>query len=339
MIFTPAQLNRRAELYHQLGSMIAAGVPLIQALEMCQRNSSLRASQKAIAEILAHLKNGLNLTDSMRQAHGWLPEFDMALLSAGEHSGRLDTSFNQLANYYTMRASILRDTISRLITTVATLHVFLFIFPLGLFINCAMGIINNDYSKCVPFIIEKIIVFGALYSTVLFLIFASQGHRGERWRSLVEHLYEIVPILCTALKYLALARLAAALESLISSGVSIVKAWPLAAAASGSPGLKREVSAWENDLEHGHTPAELVNRTRYFPDMFKSSYHSGEISGKLDETLGRLRDYFNEEGFRTLAFFTKILTGTIYGLVVMMVAYSIITNYASMFNSAANPGF
>jgi len=129
------------------------------------------------------------------------------------------------------------------------------------------------------------------------------------------------------------------LESLVSSGVSIVKAWPLAAAASGSPRLKREVSLWKDDLENGDTPAELVNRTRYFPDMFMSSYHSGEVSGKLDETLDRLQKYFNEEGFRTLALFTKILTGTIYGLVVVLVAYSIITNYARMFNNAVNPGF
>ncbi|HXB59700.1 MAG TPA: type II secretion system F family protein [Candidatus Acidoferrales bacterium] len=339
MTFTPGQLNRRAELYHQLGSMITAGVPLIHALETAATNASLRASEKTITALIAHLQNGLTFSDSMARVHGWMPEFDKALLSAGEQSGRLDSSFKLLANYYATRASIIRDTISRFITTGATVHVFLLIFPLGLFIKCAMGIINNNYSQCVPFIVEKIKAFGTLYGTGIFLIFASQGQRGERWRALIESLMQMVPLLRTAQKYLALSRLAAALEALISSGVSIVKGWPMAAAASGSPHLKRQVSTWDAELEQGRTPAELVSRTRYFPEMFKNLYHSGEISGKLDETLGRLQAYYTEEGFRTLALFTKILTGTIYGLVVILVTYSIITNYAQMFSGAVNPGF
>ena len=339
MIFTPGQLNRRAELYHQLGSMITAGVPLIHALETTATNASLRSSGKTISAIVQHLQNGITFTDSMARVQGWMPEFDKALLSAGEQSGRLDSSFKLLANYYATRASIIRDTISRFVTTGATLHVFLFIFPLRLFIKCAMGIMNNNYSQCVPFIIEKIIVFGVLYSIGIFLIFASQGHRGERWRALVEFLMQMVPLLRTAQKYLVLSRLAAALEALVSSGVSIVKSWPMAAAASGSPHLKRQISTWDLKLEQGQTPAELVTDTHYFPEMFKNLYHSGEISGQLDDALGRLQKYYTEEGFRMLALFTKILTGTIYGLVVLLVAYSIITNYAQIFSGAMNTGF
>jgi type II secretory pathway component PulF len=339
MTITPGQLNRRAELYHQLGTMIAAGVPLIRALEMASNNASLRGSQKTIATLIQHLKNGLSFSDSMVRAQGWLPDFDVALLSAGEQSGRLDTCFKQLGVYYATRATIIRDTISRLLVTVATLHVFLLIFPLGLFVDCAKGILDNDYAPFLKYIVEKIIVFGLLYGIVLFFIFACQGKRGDRWRSIVEMLAQSIPLLRTAQKYLVLTRLAAALESLIISGVSIIKSWPLAAAASGSPHLKRQVAMWEAKLESGSTPAELVSQTHYFPEMFKNLYHTGEVSGKLDESLGRLRVYFNEEGFRTLALFTKIFTGTIYGLVVVLVAYNVIKFYSNLFNGEANPGF
>jgi type II secretory pathway component PulF len=263
----------------------------------------------------------------------------VALLSAGEQSGRLDIVFQQLGVYYAARATIVRDTISRLLVTVATLHVFFLIFPLGLFVNCAKGIMDNDSAACIRYIIEKIIVFGSLYGLVLFFIFACQGKRGDRWRTVVESLAQAVPLLRTAQKYLVLSRLAAALEALVTSGVSIVKAWPLAASAGGSPHLKREVARWEAELERGRTPAELVSQTRYFPEMFANLYHTGEISGKLDETLGRLRTYFNEEGFRTLTLFTKIFTGTVYGLVVVLVAYNVINFYSNLFSGAANPGF
>jgi type II secretory pathway component PulF len=145
--------------------------------------------------------------------------------------------------------------------------------------------------------------------------------------------------LATARKYLVLSRLAAALEALVSSGVSIIKAWPFAASASGSLHLSRQVTAWDAELAHGHTPAELVSRTRYFPEMFKNLYHTGEISGKLDESLERLHVYYREEGFRALTLFTKIFTGTVYGLVVLLVAYNVIKFYSNLFSAAANPGF
>jgi type II secretory pathway component PulF len=334
MIITPAQLTRRAELYHQLGAMIAAGVPLIQALEMAGNNTALRASRNTISALVDHLKNGLTFHDSMIRVHGWMPDFDIALLSAGEHSGRLDTCFKQLGTYYAMHADIIRQTIRDMLRTILTLNVLLLVFPLSLLIRLVQGIMNNNYGQCLPFFIEKIACFGLMYGLVFFLIFACQGKRNEKWRSIVEAISQIIPIYRTAQKYLVLSRLSAALEALVSSGISIVKGWPLAAAASGSPYLKQVVATWENPLETGMTPAELVRQTSYFPEMFANLYHTGEISGKLDESLARLQAYFRDEGFRTLQMFTRVLNGTIYGIVAVVVGYFVVSFWVGYFNAA-----
>jgi type IV pilus assembly protein PilC len=323
MIFTRS-LQRRAEFYHQLGSMITAGVPLIQALEMAGKSASLRGSGKTIQAIIQHLKNGLTFHDSMIREHRWMPEFDVALLSAGEHSGRLDSSFKYLGEYYTARATIIRDTISSLVITAVNLHAFLLLFPLSLFIAFVMGIFNSQFSLCVPFILEKIIVFGALYLFIFFLVFACQGRRGEGWRSIVESVASKIPLLRTALKYLTLSRLTTAHSALINSGATMIQSWPMAANASGSPRLKRTVNEWQPELESGATPAELVARTDYFPEMFRNLYHTGEISGKMDDSLDRLHVYYHDEGLRTLRTFTKILSSIIYGTVAVCIAYFVI---------------
>jgi type II secretory pathway component PulF len=341
VIVTPGQLSRRAELYHQLGSMITAGVPLIKAMEMASVNPAARASRKTFLELIQHLQSGLTFSESMTHVQGWLPEFDIALLSVGESSGRLDASFKLLANYYTVRAKIIRDTIAGLVVTVATLHVFLLVFPLGLWIAFAQGIFNSDYARCLPFLVEKAVVFGAGYGMVFLLIYAGQGKRGEQWRSLLESFMAPIPLLGTARKYLVLSRLAAALEALIGAGVSIVKSWELAGAASGSPRLRREISGWDSQLESGATPAELVNQSRCFPAIFANLYSTAELSGKLDDALARLHAYFQEEGFRTLRVFTRLMNGTIYGLVVLLVAYNVIRFWMNYFSqiSAATSGF
>jgi type II secretory pathway component PulF len=333
-IVTPRQLNRRAMLYNQLGATIAAGMPLIQALDMAGRNSSLRGSQKTIQALVGHLREGHTFADSMMKVQGWMPEFDIALLSVGEKSGRLDACFKQLGRYYESRARIIRDTISGLMVTVATLHVFLLVFPLGLLIAFVLGFVNNNYSQCVPFIIEKIVVFGTMYGVVFFFIFASSGRRGESWRSIVESIFQMIPLLRTALKYLALARLASALDALSNAGVAVIKSWELASAACGSPRLKRDVLEWTPQIETGLTPAEMVAQISYFPEMFANLYQTAEVSGKIDETLVRLNIYYEEEGFRTLRLFTRIMNGTIYGFIVLIVAYSVINFYVGYFNAA-----
>lgn len=336
MIVTPGQLSKRAELYHQLGSMISAGVPLLKALEMTSVNPAARGSRATILAIIAHLKDGLTFTDSMRRVQGWMPEFDIALLSVGEKSGRLDSSFRTLSTYYASRAQIIRDTISGLIVTAATLHVFLIIFPLSLFVSFVLGILNNNYADCLPFLLEKLVVFGVGYGVLFFFIFAGQGERGESWRGLVESFIRIIPILRTAQRDLVLARLAASLEALISAGVSIVDAWGLASAASGSPGLKGEISSWRAKFDSGITPGELINGSRLFPPMFANLYNTGEQSGQLDDTLNRLQVYYQEEGFRTLRFFTRVMNGTIYGLIVLLVGFTFIRFWVNYFNAALN---
>jgi len=333
IIVTPGQLNRRAELYHQLGAMITAGVPLIKALEMVSSNPAIRVSRAELLQLIGHLKSGLTFSDSMKQVHGWMSDFDLALLSVGEKTGRLDSSFTTLSSHYALRAGILRDTITGLMTTAATLHVFLLVFPLSLLISFVQAIMSQAWAGCLPFLLEKFLVFGGLYGAVLFLIFACQGKRGESWRSAVEFLAQLIPMLRTARRFLVLSRLAAALEALTSAGVSIVSGWELAAAASGSPRLKRTVADWKPRLESGVTPGELVQQTPYFPEMFANLYNTGELSGQLDSTLNRLQTYYQEEGFRKLRFFTRVLNGTIYGLVVLLVAFNVIRFYIGYMNS------
>src|SRR5437016_11958262 len=110
------------------------------------------------------------------------------------------------------------------------------------------------------------------------MMYAAQSRHSETWRSWFEAILRPVPVLGTARHYLALSRLAAALEALINAGVTIVEAWELAATASGSPALRRTVLAWRPNMNAGETPAEVVRASRRFPELFASQYTSGEVS-------------------------------------------------------------
>lgn len=350
---TPATLTRRAELYYQIGNSISAGLPLAKALEMAGNNPSLQSSRALIHDLTQYLREGHTLADSFLLVQGkvpgregmtfdnkkhkfWMPDFDVALLSVGEETGRLDSVFKMLAQFYADRAKIIRDTIADLILPMLNLSVFLLVFPLPYLVSFVVsGLMDGRWDQCIPFLVEKTVAYGLLYGSIFFLIFACQGTHGERWRGVVGGIVGLIPMLRTAVRFLVLGRFTAALEALVNAGVPVIRGWDMAARASGSPRLKREIEANIGQLEHGMTPAEMVNLTPYFPDMFRNLYYTGEISGQIDDTLIRLRDYYQEEGMRKLKLFTNIMTKVIYGVIALLIAIFIIRFYAGYFGGVA----
>jgi type II secretory pathway component PulF len=181
------------------------------------------------------------------------------------------------------------------------------------------------------FVATILAVLGPLYGGAFLLLLACQGRHGEGWRAVIERLLHPIPFLGTARRYLALARLAAALEALLNAGVSIIGAWELAATASGSPTLHRVVRSWKGPLETGSTPSELVSSSPAFPDVFRNLYHTGEISGTLDETLKRLHKFYQDEGSRKMRTVAQWTPRLVYFGIVIYVALRIIAFYTGYF--------
>jgi type II secretory pathway component PulF len=327
-VTTPGQLSRRAEMYQQLGQLTAAGLGVVQALESIRRSPPAPSYREPLQRVLDAIARGRTFTQAAADTDGWLPEFDLALLQAGETSGRLDACFRALAGHYADRARIAKQLISQLLYPVLLVHlaalVFLVILPF------AREGLNFD-AKFAWICIRAVLILLPCYLGAGLLVYALQGQRGERWRATIEALLHPIPMIGTARLFLALARLASALEALISAGVNVIEAWELAASASGSPALKHAVQAWKPQLAAGRTPAELVADTARFPGAFASLYQTGEVSGRLDESLRKLRDYYQEEGARKLETLANLAPKAVFLLIAVAVAYFVISFWADYF--------
>jgi type II secretory pathway component PulF len=330
-IVTPRQFTQRAEFYHQLAQLTSAGIGILSALEQIKRNPPSRSYREPLQRLLDELAKGHAFAESLRRLGAWLPEFDIALIDAGERSGRLDICFRLLADYYNDRARIAKQVISQLIYPVGLIHFAALIFMI------VLPYAHSQFSASLLFLFVKAaLVLSPLYLVTFFLIYATQSKHGEKWRARIESYIRPIPILGTARRFLALARLAAALEALISAGVNIVQAWDLAATASGSPALRRTVENWKPQIEAGRTPAEIIRDCRIFPEMFANLYASGEVSGKLDETLRRLYAHYQEEGARKLSAFAQWVPRLIYFLVAGVIAYKVVSFYLGYFQQISN---
>ena len=327
LIVTPGQLSRRAELYYQIAQLTSAGIGLVQALEQLERNPPTRSFRKPLQQLLASIHDGCTFTDALRAVNGWMPQFDIALIEAGERSGRLDICLRQLADYYRDRARITKQMLSQLVYPVGLIHfaalIFLVVLPFA-------G--SQFNASLIGLLLRAVLVLSPLYLGTAFLIYAMQSRHGEHWRALIESLLRFVPVLGSARRDLALSRLTLALEALLNAGVNIIEAWSLAADATASPALRRTIASWQPAFADGQTPATLVSGSRQFPELFSNFYGSGEVSGKLDESLRRLHEYYRDESTRKLEAIAQWTPRLIYAVVACIIAYNIVKFYVGYFH-------
>ena len=329
LIFTPGQLSRRSNFYYQLAQLTSAGLGVIAALDQVRKSTGDRAYRRPITLMLENLSQGYTVSEAMRSTGTWMPAFDLALIQAGEQSGRIDACFRLLADYYRDRAALARQFLADVAYPVFLFHFAIFILPFAsLFAS----------GNWVRYLIQTLGVLIPIYCLLFLIGFAAQSRHGERWRGLMESWMHRIPVLGSARRCLALSRLASALEALLSAGVTIIQAWELAADACGSPALRRVVYSWRPNLDGGSTPAEMVSSSRRFPDLFAGQYNAGEISGSLEETLRRMSSYYHDEGSRKLRAFAQWTPRIVYLCVGLMIAYKIIHFYAGYFQDIQKAG-
>ena len=316
-------------MYFQLASQVEAGIPIVSAFRNQFENPLHASFVGPLQAVVGQLEEGFPLAEALEAVSGWLPRFDLALIRAGEESGRLDECFRVLAEYYRERSELSKRVIGESVYPALVVHVAIVVFPPGALIK----LIEGDW---LPFFIQKGLIFGVLYGVVLTMAYITQREGGSLWQSMMEQVFHRVPLLGTARRHLAFSRLSLALEALINAGVGIVQAWPIAAKACGSPAIERAALKSIPKMNEGWMPSEAIKERGIFPSHFIGLYQTGEQSGKMDETLRRLHAYYQEDGFRKLKHFAFWAPNAVYGLVAMFIVWRIFVFWTDHFKNISD---
>lgn len=324
-LVTPGHLETKAELYHQLGSFISAGVPILQSLQTLQRSPPAARFRPMLAKLSEGLMTGMTFTQALQQAGDWVPYFDLAMIEAGERSGRLDIIMRMLSAYYRQQAALTKRMISQLLYPLFLFHFAVLVFPTSSLVDLVKT------GDLLHFALTKSYLL-AVYAGIGVVMFLCAGRHGAHWRAVVERLAGMIPILGKARRELALARLAAALEALLNAGVPIIQAWMMAAETTGSAALRQRILSWKVPMEMGRQkPGELLSQSPEFPELFANLYVAGEVSGQLDDTLRRLHTYFNDEGNRRMDLFVQWMPKLIYLLIAGAIGWQVIQFWSGYF--------
>lgn len=320
----------------QFATMIDAGLPLVQCLDILFSQQDNRTFKRILKQIKDDVEEGSTFADALKKHPDVFDELFVNLVAAGEIGGILDVILNRLANYIEKAAKLKKKVkgamvyplVVMIIAVCVVAVILIFVIPVfqqmfadfGRALPAPTQFVVN-LSNFVKSYIVHIVVFMAL------CIFAFRRfYRTERGRTVVDDLVLKAPVFGVLIRKVAVAKFTRTLGTMISSGVPILDSLDIVAATAGNKTIETALRETRLSISEGRTIAEPLADSDVFPSMVVQMISVGEATGALDTMLSKIADFYDDEVDAAVDALTAMLEpfmmvflgGTIGGLVVSM---------------------
>ncbi len=325
----------------QFATMIDAGLPLVQCLEILASQQENKVFKKALTEIRQSVEAGLTFAAALKQHPKVFSSLYANMVEAGEAGGILDTILNRLAAYMekamSLKAKVKSAMIypSTIITVAVVVVVFLLVFVIPTFKAMFEGfgatlplptLIVLELSRIVRGYF--LVGIGAVVAAVV----------GLRWwygtaagRLAIDGFMLRTPVFGVLIRKVAVAKFTRTLGTLISSGVAILDGLDITARTAGNKVVELAVQRTRASIAEGKTIAEPLKASGVFPPMVVSMIAVGEQTGALDAMLGKIADFYDEEVDTAVTNLTALLEPMLMVFLGIVIGGVVIAMYLPIF--------
>ena len=290
----------------QFSTMINAGLPLVQALEILSTQVENKAFGKVIGQVKTDVESGLTYADSLKKHPKIFSELYANMVAAGEAGGILDTILNRLAAYIEKAMKLKKKVKGAMvypavISTVAVLVIVIimvFVVPTFSRMFAQLGGTLPLPTRMVIGLSKFIAGTGGIVSLVSIIaavVFIIQFKRTEKGKKMIDFILLKLPIFGTLLNKVAVAKFTRTLGTLVSSGVPILDGLEITAKTSGNKVVEQAIMGVRKEVVAGKTIAEPIKKAKVFPPMVTHMIAVGESTGALDAMLGKIADFYDDE--------------------------------------------
>ncbi|RKY02375.1 MAG: type II secretion system F family protein, partial [Spirochaetes bacterium] len=289
----------------ELSTMINAGLPLIQALEILQNQQEDKNFREVIKKIKEDVEGGSTFAGALKKHPNEFDELFVNLIIAGEEGGLLDTILNRLATYIEKVEALKKKIKSALvypaiIVSVAVIVVavlMIFVIPVFDEMFREAGQELPAFTKLVvnlsKFFKGNILFIGIVL--IIIVILFRRFYKTEKGRMMIDSLLLKLPVFGILFKKVAVARFTRTLGTLISSGVPILDGLNIVAKTAGNKTIETAIINARSNIAEGQTIADPLERSGVFPLMVTQMIAVGESTGALDAMLQKIADFYEEE--------------------------------------------
>ena len=289
----------------QFATMIDAGLPLIQALNILAVNHENKAFKKVLLGVKEHVENGGTLADAMKLYPQAFDDLFVNMVRAGESGGILDIILERLSVQLEKSMKLKREIKTAMIypsvvvgaAVIVTTILLVFVIPtfaemfseFGSALPLPTQIVINLSNFCVD---NWAIIFGTVAGSLGFLIRFQATDRGKE---VIHPIALKLPVFGEIIRKVAVARFSRTLGTMLSSGVPILDALYICARTAGNFVVERDVQRARVAISEGKSMVEPLNSSVVFPSMVVSMIGVGESTGALDAMLSKIADFYEDE--------------------------------------------
>ncbi len=325
----------------QLATMIDAGLPIVQCLEVLATQSPNKKLRGVVRQLKDEVEAGSTFTDALRKHPKLFDDLFVNMVAAGEVGGILDSILHRLSGYME-KAMKLKSKIkgamiypATIVTVAVGVTAILLIFVIPVFAE-----LFSSFGQALPaptqFVINlsnfTIAYFHYMFGVLTAVGIASrQFYRTEAGRLTFDHMFLQLPVFGDLIRKSAVARFTRTLSTLVSSGVPILDALAITARTAGNKVVERAVLATRVSISEGRTIAEPLAQSKVFPPMVCQMIAVGETTGALDAMLQKIADFYEEEVDNAVANLTALMEPLVILFLGVVIGGLVVSMYLPIF--------
>jgi type IV pilus assembly protein PilC len=289
----------------QFSTMIDAGLPLVQGLEILSSQQVNKSLRRVLIEIKETVESGSTFADALKKHPKIFDELYVNLVAAGEVGGILDIILNRLSIYMEKNEALKRKVkgamlypLIVMVVAVAVIGVLLiFVIPIFEQMFAEFGAELPGFTQMVislsNWLKKWIIPLIILFSVIAYIF--KRFYSTNRGRALIDDVILKSPIFGDLIRKVAVARFTRTLGTMISSGVPILDGLDIVARTAGNRTIQTAIENVRKSISEGKNIAEPLAESGVFPPMVVQMIAVGESTGALDAMLSKIADFYDEE--------------------------------------------
>jgi type IV pilus assembly protein PilC len=325
----------------QFSTMIDAGLPLVQCLNILAEQSESKNLRDVTGKVARSVEQGSTLADALRRNPRTFDDLFVNLVEVGETGGILDTVFQRLAAYIEKAAALKRKVKSAMIYPSSIIGVaFLVVIFMLTFVIPTFTKMFKDLGADLPVPTLVVVWLSEFVRNYILLIIAGvigcvfalrAYYRTEKGRSTIDALLLKLPVIGTLIRKVAVARFTRTLGTLVSSGVPILEGLRITARTAGNRVVEKAVMQCRAAVTAGKTLAEPLKASGVFPPMVIQMISVGEQTGALDAMLSKIADFYDDEVDTAVGALTALLEPVMIVVLGVIIGGLVVAMYLPIF--------
>ncbi len=331
----------------QFSTMIDAGLPLVQCLDILGSQSPNPVFRKMIAQVKSDVEGGSTFADALRKHPKAFDALYVNLVAAGEVGGILDVILMRLSTYLEKVMKLKGQVKAAMVYPTAILGVAIVV--VSVLLVWVIPIFENMFKEfggaALPAPTQIVINLSQwTKSNFPILILMGVGlvflwkyiRKNPKGRETTDAIFLKLPVFGPLIQKVSVARFTRTLGTMISSGVPILEALDITAKSSGNVVIEKAIYKARQSISEGRTVADPIAASKVFPSMVCQMINVGEQTGALDTMLGKIADFYDEEVDAAVKGLTSLMEPAMMVILGTLIGGLVVAMYLPIFEMAGN---